>query len=47
MAQTLSALTSDEREVFERIVDKLEKADFGKDPITTYQSGIEGELNVP
>jgi DNA-binding MarR family transcriptional regulator len=31
----LSILTSEEREVFERVVDKLENADFGKDRTPT------------
>jgi DNA-binding MarR family transcriptional regulator len=43
----LSVLTSEEREIFERVVDKLEKADFGKGPILKHKSGIEGKLNAP
>jgi len=43
----LSILTSEEREVFERVVDKLEKADFGKNRILISNSGSEGELNAP
>lgn len=43
----LSILTSEEREVFERVVDKLEKADFGKNRILISKSGSEGELNTP
>ena len=43
----LSVLTSEESEIFERVVDKLEKADFGKDSIPTSKSGHEGELNAP
>ena len=42
----LSLLTSEERDVFERVVDKLEKADFGEDSIPTSKSGHEGGLNA-
>lgn len=38
----LSLLTSEEREIFERVVDKFEEADFGKDSIPTSKSGQEG-----
>jgi DNA-binding MarR family transcriptional regulator len=43
----LSILTPEEREIFERVVDKIEKADFGKDSMPTSKSGQEGELNAP
>jgi DNA-binding MarR family transcriptional regulator len=43
----LSILTSEEREIFERVVDKLEKADFGKDRLPISKSGQEGGLNTP
>jgi DNA-binding MarR family transcriptional regulator len=43
----LSVLTPEEQEVFERVVDKLEKADFIQDQIPTSESGQEGELNAP
>jgi DNA-binding MarR family transcriptional regulator len=43
----LSILTSEESEIFERVVDKLEKAEFGKDRIPTSKSEHEGELNAP
>jgi DNA-binding MarR family transcriptional regulator len=43
----LSILTSEEKEIFERVVNKLEKADFGKDRVPTSKSGQEGEVNAP
>jgi len=43
----LSLLTSEERDVFERAVAKLEKADLRRDWILMSKSGQEGELNVP
>lgn len=43
----LSILTSEESEIFERVVDKLEKADFGRDSIPTSKSGQERGLNAP
>lgn len=43
----LSVLTSEESEIFERVVDKLEKADFAKDSILTSKPEPEGELNAP
>ena len=38
----LSLLSQGEKEVFERVVNKLETADFGKDSIPTSKSGQEG-----
>ncbi|MBW2358587.1 MAG: MarR family transcriptional regulator [Deltaproteobacteria bacterium] len=43
----LSLLTQEEKEVFERVVNKLETADFGKDSMPTSKSGQEGWLNAP
>ena len=43
----LSILTSEESEIFERVVDKLEKADFGRDSTPTSKSGQERGLNAP
>jgi DNA-binding MarR family transcriptional regulator len=42
----LSILTSEERTLFERVVDKIEKADFGKERVPASKSGQEGELNA-
>ena len=42
----LSILTFEEREIFERVVDKLEKADFGKGSMSTSKPGQEGGLNA-
>ncbi len=35
----LSLLTSEEREIFERVVDKFENADFFQDQVSTSESG--------
>ena len=43
----LSLLSQEEREAFERVVNKLETADFGKDSIPTSKLGQEGGLNAP
>ncbi len=43
----LSLLTSEERDVFERTVAKLEKADLRRDWIQMSVPGQEGELNAP
>ena len=43
----LSLLSQEEREAFERVVNKLETADFGKDSIPASNSGQEGGLNAP
>ncbi|MBW1708116.1 MAG: MarR family transcriptional regulator [Deltaproteobacteria bacterium] len=43
----LSLLSQEEKEVFERVVNKLETADFGKDSMPTSNSEQDGRLNAP
>ena len=43
----LSILTPEERKIFERVVDKIENADFGEDRIPKSEREQERELNAP